>query len=82
MSLLCAVRVATGLRDSAANLSKNVNWDTVQSYPKAALERVSTMTGKSKATVQDKTTKSKAAVQDATVRSKAAVQETVQNTTE
>jgi hypothetical protein len=44
--------VATGLRDSAANLGKNVNWDTVQSYPKAALERVSTMTGKSKATVQ------------------------------
>jgi hypothetical protein len=63
--------VATGLRDSAANLSKNVNWDTVQSYPKAALERVSTMTSKSRATVQDTAGKSKAAVL-----------ETVQNKTE
>ncbi|KAF1832967.1 hypothetical protein BDW02DRAFT_570554 [Decorospora gaudefroyi] len=55
-TLVCTVRVATGLRDSAANLSKsvsdNVNWDTIQSYPKAALGRVSTMTGKSKETTQ------------------------------
>jgi hypothetical protein len=71
MCVLCTVRVATGLRDSAASLSKNVNWDTVQSYPKAALERVSTMTSKSKATVQN-----------AAGKSKAAVQETVQNTAE
>jgi hypothetical protein len=58
--------VATGLRDSAANLSKNVNWETVQSYPKAALERVSTMTGKSKATAQDTAARSKAVVQNTT----------------
>jgi hypothetical protein len=44
--------VATGVWDSATNLSKSVSdrvdWDTVQSYPKAALDRVSTMTGNSK----------------------------------
>ena len=56
MPSLCAVRAVTQIRDSAANLTKKVpdqlNWDVMQSYPKAALERVATMTGKTQAAVQ------------------------------
>lgn len=56
MLFVCAVRAATQVWDSAANLTKSVSdrldWDTVQSYPKAALERVSTMAGKAKGTPQ------------------------------
>jgi len=58
MSLLCTARVATQTWDSATNLSKSVadqvDWDVVQSYPKAALERVSTMMGNTKETAQQK----------------------------
>jgi len=56
MPLPCTVRAATQVWDSATNLSKSVSdqvdWDVVQSYPMAALERVSAMTGKTKETAQ------------------------------
>jgi hypothetical protein len=56
MRLICAVRTAAQVWESTTNLSKSVsdqvNWETVQSYPKAALERVSTMTGKTKDVAQ------------------------------
>lgn len=54
MPLLCTVHAVTQARDSASNSTKNVwlDWDTVQSYPKAALERVSAVTNKVQDTAQ------------------------------
>ncbi|EFQ90938.1 hypothetical protein CFE70_001092 [Pyrenophora teres f. teres 0-1] len=53
-----AARAATQAWDSATRLSKSVadqvDWNAVQSYPKAALERVSTMMGNTKDTAQHK----------------------------
>ncbi|KAF1942644.1 hypothetical protein EJ02DRAFT_345110 [Clathrospora elynae] len=55
-----AVRAATQVWDSAQNLSKNPNyWDTVQGYSKGALDRVSTMTGKSRQTAEKTVQKKK-----------------------
>lgn len=51
MHLLCTVRAASQVWDSATNLSKSVS-NTAQGYSKGALERVSTMTGKPKETVR------------------------------
>ncbi|EUC36611.1 hypothetical protein COCCADRAFT_33966 [Bipolaris zeicola 26-R-13] len=48
------VHAVTQARDSASNSTKNVwlDWDTVQSYPKAALDRVSAVTNKTQDTAQ------------------------------